>query len=74
MTAFKALFNALKPFIMIFLGIKFLPLLLGVSKLKIGIALLMPLLDGLTAIFNLISIGVVFLTNALKDVIEQTKE
>jgi hypothetical protein len=74
MTAFKALFNALKPIFAITLGISFAPLILSALQFKAAFALLIPVLDGVTAIANVISIGVIFLNNALKDVIEQTKE
>jgi hypothetical protein len=62
------------PVIGIFLLISFAPLILSIAKLKLVFALLLPLLDLISAGMNMVAVFAINVTNAIKNLIEEGLE
>lgn len=73
-SAFGSLFKALKPVFAIALAITFAPFVLSALKLKAAFVLLIPILDGITGVLNIIGVIIVNTKNVLKELIEEIKE
>jgi hypothetical protein len=56
------------------LAFKLGPVILASAQLKLAWGLLIPLMDVITGMVNLLSMGLIWLTNKINDAVEATKE